>query len=218
MDEVQVYIARTGQFKDQLSLFQSYLSASEKQRAGSFLNHSEGFNYIIRHGLLRNLLSGYTNRMPAELELFTGPNQRPFLFESDISYSMSASDNFVAFCFGKEMQLGIDIESYTTDPDFAGIVKNFFSKNEIEFLEHIPDEFFSMAFLKIWTAKEAFIKANKIVDPADFTITFSEFPNRFNPLEFEGIPWFFYTPGLSSGLVSTLVSDKDDLRLKINHL
>jgi len=106
------------------------------------------------------------------------------------------------------MKVGIDVEMLVDDPDYKGIAKSFFSKKEMNFIDQFDNKELSKAFLKIWTAKEAFIKANRIIEPNQFTIDFSHFPNQIKPIEFDRKIWYLNSPVLSEEFTLTFSSDK----------
>lgn len=56
----------------------------------------------------------------------------------------------------KESGIGADIQNITTDRE--GIAKRFFSKAESEWLSRIPVSAKDVAFTRLWTLKEAYIK------------------------------------------------------------
>ncbi|HEY9116150.1 MAG TPA: 4'-phosphopantetheinyl transferase superfamily protein [Bacteroidales bacterium] len=213
-DEIHVFIYNLEQFSTKTEYFQSILSLREVGNSYRYYSETDRQRYILRYGIYRLVLSKYFNISPSELILQTTENGKPFIEKSPISFSFSSNGEYCAIAIGKNQQIGIDIELLKDDSEYRQMAKMFFSVAEFDFLENISDEKLPEAFLKIWTAKEAFIKANKVADPAQFSITFSQFPDQIETLFFEGKSWFFYGNNKTKDLVVTLASGRQNMKIK----
>lgn len=79
-----------------------------------------------------------------------------FLNNTSLHFSISHNNNYIAICFS-EKEIGIDIENKRKAK--LEIAKRFLHKKEAEYLSSISDqESLDIAFTKIWTLKEAYVK------------------------------------------------------------
>jgi 4'-phosphopantetheinyl transferase len=137
------------------------LSPDEQERAGQFhFPHLEQ-RFAITHGILRILLAHYLGT-PADTIGFTASeNGKPAVTapQTRLQFNLSHSRQMVAFAFGLDYELGVDIEEIRLVPEMEGIAHQFFSQGEIEDLMSVPVTDRPAAFFHIWTRKEAYIKA-----------------------------------------------------------
>jgi len=106
--------------------------------------------------LCRKMLKGRWGREISNLEFDINKNGKPyFLTQPHIFFNISHSNKF-ATCATSKYEVGIDIEDVDrNNKNFAQIAKRFFSQEEIKIVEQYGID----AFLKIWTMKEAYLKA-----------------------------------------------------------
>ena len=215
-NEIHVLVCDLESYKSEINRFLSYLTAEKANNSNRYYSPWDKERYILRYGIYRTILSKYLHQYPSEIALCTAKNGKPFIKDNQINISFSSTQQFCAIALGQNMQLGVDIEPIKYDSEYRQMAKMFFSEEENKFLERISDEKLTEAFLKIWTAKEAFIKANKIIDPAEFTISFSDFPDKYNTLFIEQMPWYFYNLENHFELIVNIASNKP--KLKINKI
>ena len=213
-NEIHVHVIDLDYYMSELDYFQTNLTDEEKNNANRFYSQIDKERYILRYGIYRAILSKYLNLRPVEIALKTSESGKPFVEKNQISISFTSSQHFCSIAIGKNLQLGVDIEQLKDDSEYRQMAKMFFSTDENIFLEQLAENNLTLAFLKIWTAKEAFIKANKVIDPAKFTISFANFPDRYNTLTFDNNTWHFYSLKNQFGLIITVVADKPNLIIK----
>lgn len=221
-DKVFVYLVRLDKFVANVGQFEKLLSDEELERANRFQIKIERTRYLIRHGIFRKVLSQFSSIPLFALKIRNDENKKPFLSvnngEHRVNFSLSSSENLFAFCLGNNIRLGIDIEIIHDDPDFKVIAKVFYSKKENKFLEKMPKEKQAKAFLRIWTAKEAFIKANRLIEPDQFSIDLAETSFQIKPLEFDNQQWHFYNPAVSNKYILTISSNKPMLHFQFKEI
>ena len=96
-----------------------------------------------------------------ELTVLRGSSGRPEFARKgigDFNISHSASLAVAAFC--SHGRIGIDIERVDRSRNIVGISERFFCSVERAYIESASDKY--LAFYKLWTAKEAFLKANGV--------------------------------------------------------
>jgi 4'-phosphopantetheinyl transferase len=138
-----------------------HLNAEEEARAKRFLNPADGNLYRAGRGRLREILAGVIGGDPAALTFVTGAAGKPALagISAAPAFNLSHTEDFAALavCRMPDLALGIDVERIR--PIERDIARRFFSPAEVVALEALPDEARMETFYRIWTRKEAFVKA-----------------------------------------------------------
>lgn len=142
---------------------QLYLSTAEIQRASRFHFVKDQIHFIVARGMLRKILSYYTNKHPYEIEFEYNKYGKPFI-EYEINnvplrFNLSHSHNMAVYAIAIGREVGIDIEFVRDDFSDIEIAERFFSPDEIAALKSLPKHLQKHAFFLCWTRKEAFIKA-----------------------------------------------------------
>lgn len=136
------------------------LSASEKDRADRFLRPEDRALFVMTRGCLRFLL-GTAAGLAAEAVAFAeGPFGKPYL--SGINgphFNVSHSGAFALIGLSESRQIGVDIELMRRTGDALNVARRFFSAAEFRALQGHEPEAMLPAFYKIWTCKEAVLKA-----------------------------------------------------------
>ncbi len=110
---------------------------------------------------LRQILAAYLHRPPSEVRLIAGPHGRPALAGTlagaiDFNWSHSAGHALVALARG--IAPGIDLECDRPLRALA-LARRYFTADEAAWLARQPEARQTAAFLDLWTAKEAVLKA-----------------------------------------------------------
>jgi 4'-phosphopantetheinyl transferase len=159
-DEVHLWFADLdGERPDR---FLPSLSDEELGRAGRYHFPKDRERFLLRRGLLRALLAGYTCGDARELRFCRGTNGKPFLAgprPAGIHFNCSCSGTAALFAFARAGQVGVDLERMRPFPDKDRIAARFFSPPERNALSRLDGEERATAFFRYWTAKEAFVKA-----------------------------------------------------------
>jgi len=83
---------------------------------------------------------------------------RPRLAQGDISWSHSHGRLLIAY--SEHARIGVDVESHSRHTDPLRIARRFFAEEEIAALEALAGDARRSAFLRLWCAKEAVLKAD----------------------------------------------------------
>ncbi|MBX3709158.1 MAG: 4'-phosphopantetheinyl transferase superfamily protein [Gammaproteobacteria bacterium] len=142
------------------NLIQELLSSDEKKRANRFLFPIHKQRFIAARSILRKILSFYLAVPPQEIMFTYNSNGKPFLHmpSTHLQFNLSHSENIAIYAITMTHDIGIDIEKIqeTYNRDLA---KRFFSLKENQDLLLLPLEEQKIAFYRIWSRKEAIIKA-----------------------------------------------------------
>ncbi|HEX6364327.1 MAG TPA: 4'-phosphopantetheinyl transferase superfamily protein [Albitalea sp.] len=134
------------------------LDAAEQARRERFLCPEAREAYAIAHSLARRVLSRYDpSCAPHRWRFAHGPAGKPsvaspFAYRFNLSHSGRATAIAVA-----DEEVGVDIERHRALPAGPAIAERVFHPRERRWLAAQPS--FETAFLRLWTLKEALLKA-----------------------------------------------------------
>lgn len=136
------------------------LDPEERARADRFRFTPDRHSFIAAHALLRSMLSDATGRATRTWRFVTSaygkPALAPSLCNSDLQFNISHTRGWVA-CAIARVAVGVDVE--VVDRDAATEVRGVFSPHEVGLLDGQVGEQMATTFTRLWTLKEAFIKA-----------------------------------------------------------
>ena len=115
-----------------------------------------------RRAPLRALLAAYLDIEPQRLSLVDDVYGRPALGAAHgptLGFNWSHSGPHALIALGRHVAPGIDVERQRPRPRALAIARRFFSLEEAAALAALPTDQRSAAFLDLWTAKEAVLKA-----------------------------------------------------------
>ena len=135
------------------------LSCKEKTRAARFHSPLHAQRFIVAHGLLRQILSRYTDTAPDQLIFASTPHEKPFLQAPAglLQFNLSHSEDRLLIAVTSQVAVGVDIEKIRSDVDH-GIAERYFHPDAYARLKALPEAQRVPAFFQLWTGKEAVIK------------------------------------------------------------
>lgn len=161
--DIQVWRASLEPSLWDLTGFTNLLSADEKIRAERFHFTRDRDRYMIGRGLLRTLLGGYLQLDPSEIKFNYGAYGKPALADINgriLEFNLSNSNDMVVYIFNWDDPVGIDIEYIHPMKDMDDFALQFFTPDECALIRSLPTEQKQKTFFKLWTCKEAYLKAN----------------------------------------------------------
>lgn len=108
---------------------------------------------------LRLILGSYLNKNPSEIEFRKGRFGKLCLPETNLFFNISHSKYAFLLCFSYGGRTGIDIELLNGSEDLPSLVDYAFSDAEAQYCHDGENH---ERFVKIWTLKEAFLKATGV--------------------------------------------------------
>jgi 4'-phosphopantetheinyl transferase len=138
------------------------LDEAEKGRAARYHYESDRNKFILRRGVLRQLLGKYLNALPSQIQYTTNEFGKPALDQrigSDLQFNLSTSGDTALLAFTEGRRVGVDIERERKDFETGSIANRFFSAAEQASLSQLPPGQRLQGFYNCWTRKEAVIKA-----------------------------------------------------------
>lgn len=137
------------------------------------------------HTCLEQILAAYTGIPQENLEFSTGKYGKPFLLNAGqmsrndtfssfsqfdgIQFNLSHSGRYAAFVFSSQTPVGIDIERLDRKADIDRIAARLFLPDEICLLKSLSGEQKRLAFFRLWTRTESFLKGIGTGFGASFT-------------------------------------------------
>ncbi|MGB0561829.1 MAG: 4'-phosphopantetheinyl transferase family protein [Spirulinaceae cyanobacterium] len=150
----------TGQFQPGRDLpHWPLLNAAEQQRAQRFVRDCDRCRYIWARGNLRRLLGGYLGLAPEAIEFSYGDRGKPYLAQHPVQFNLSHSGDGLIYAFSRDRPIGVDIEQLQRAKDWLPLARRFFCGTEASAIAAVPAAEQAIAFFKLWTRKEAYLKA-----------------------------------------------------------
>jgi 4'-phosphopantetheinyl transferase len=141
----------------------AWLSPDEKGNAARFVFERDRRAYIAARGALRAVLAASLELHPAKLELVYGPQGKPHLASrhgaSDLHFNLSHSGDWALIGLTRNSAIGVDVERIRNVGERALIADRFFAPAERTWIEGRPPQDRLRAFFRVWTRKEACLKA-----------------------------------------------------------
>lgn len=147
---------------ENLKKYYDILSKEELLKKNKFQFQKDQIAFGYTRAILRILLSKYLNVSNDKILFKYNDYGKPLLdnsIESNITFNVSHSVQFGLIALTNYDEIGVDIEFKKPDLEFKNIAENFFSEYESKILSELNEKSCQDIFYKIWTRKEAFIKA-----------------------------------------------------------
>lgn len=137
------------------------LTAPEQDRANRILGSSFRSQFVVGRAAQHLLLSAYSGRPLADLRYVFSPCGKPSLDETSchLQFNTTNAGSVAVYCVTFRRQVGVDIEPLRVVHEHEQIAQRFFSPLERAALSSVSPQLRTTAFLRIWTRKEAYIKA-----------------------------------------------------------
>ncbi|WP_157043177.1 4'-phosphopantetheinyl transferase family protein [Rhodopseudomonas palustris] len=155
--DARVYLAQIGPSAPSLAEA-SILSIGERTRAEVFELPFLRCRFMWRRILLRTVIATRLGCQPDEVDLQSSSMGRPFVAGAEFDFSMSHSRDVALITVTSGCgRIGVDIEAVVAIPDQEQIAEIAFTTHEQSELRRY--DLSSEAFYRIWTCKEACLKA-----------------------------------------------------------
>jgi len=136
------------------------LVPDERTRAERLRTPQLRRRFIVARVLLRRLLTAYASVYSSELRIGTGSHGKPYLADAaDLRFNVSHAEDTAMYAIASGREVGIDVEATRRDIDIAGVARQAFSPRERAVLAALAPDAQREAFFRIWTRKEAYVKA-----------------------------------------------------------
>jgi phosphopantetheine--protein transferase-like protein len=149
------------------------LDPSEQAQIRRFLKDADGKLFAFGRIQRRLVLGRYLGTSPARLVFTSSELGKPTLAgpnaDRDLVFNTSQSSNFaaIAVAFGRDIAVGVDIERVDRRVTDA-LAQSCLSEVEYEWFKALSNDRRDTGFIRLWTCKEAIIKASGhglLIDP-----------------------------------------------------
>jgi 4'-phosphopantetheinyl transferase len=144
------------------------LDATERDRAARYVFARDRIAFVAAHALARAALTRVAGGSPAAWRFTPGPHGKPAaccdeavpVYATPVSFNLSHTHGHVGVAILPEpgRDVGFDIEPLDRRIDLA-VASRYFGPTETAWLSALPEPDRPLGFLRLWTLKEAFIKA-----------------------------------------------------------
>jgi 4'-phosphopantetheinyl transferase len=157
---VHVWIASLDAANASLSDYCAALVPDERMRANRFRTPQLRRRFVVARAFLRRLLAAYAPVDFPALRIDYGTNGKPYLADAPgIRFNLSHADDVAMYAIASGGEVGLDIEATMRNVDVDGVARHAFSASECESLAALAPDARREAFFRIWTRKEAYVKA-----------------------------------------------------------
>lgn len=167
------------------------LAADEQIRAARFVHRRDQVRFTVCRGALRHVIGKRAGIAPAEVEFGYGAYGKPLLRNTGagpIEFNLSHAGEWGVVAVSERAAVGIDVEQIRDKRDLAALARRFFTPDEQRGIEALPAAEFVDAFYRVWSRKEAYMKATG-AGLSMGTATFSVAVGRDDPAAIA--PWSF---------------------------
>lgn len=163
-DETHVWCASLDQPPARVAALEQTLSLDERSRVQRYRFAHDKQYFIIRRGLLRQMLGDYLEIEPGSLRFRSGPYGKPALAEMPSAYmprfNVSYTYELALFAFARDREVGVDIEYVRPVAEAEQIAGRYFSAQARDALRDLPPHRMYEQFFIYWTRLEAYLKAS----------------------------------------------------------
>lgn len=135
------------------------LSPAERERAQRFRFEHLRRRYLASHVALREAISEFCGEAAAVQAFDEGPHGKPALRSGACAFNMSHSHDVALIGAAPHGEIGVDIEMLREVEDALAIARRNFTPGEYEQLLAAPAHDRDLVFMRLWTRKEACLKA-----------------------------------------------------------
>jgi len=155
---VDVWVAPLDVGSERLRPLVASLSPAERARAGRYRFPGDARRFSAARGWLRHVLGAELGVDPAAVPLSEGPGKPRLAGGEGLRFNVSHARDLaliaVAAC-----EVGVDVEHARDGPPGLDAVRLCCTPAEADAIERMPPGERADAFLRRWTAKEAYLKA-----------------------------------------------------------
>jgi 4'-phosphopantetheinyl transferase len=165
-DSVEVFRDTLDRPDADVALLEAGLSPEERARADGFAFPRERRLFVASRGLLRGLLARLSGGSPASQEIVVDGLGKPRLAGScgqgRLRFNVSHSGGLWACAVALHREVGLDVEEVRPERSIESITRRYFAPAEAEALLALPAGERPAAFHRVWTRKEAWLKARGV--------------------------------------------------------
>lgn len=156
--DIDAWFRESGAGPDQASI----LSEPERARAARLRGDTHRRRWLASHVALRHALATALDAPPESLEFAVGEHGKPRLagrHAGMLEFSLSHSGGLALIAVSTTTPVGVDVELVESMNDLDAVAQRHFAPEESQTLGRLDGDARLDAFYRIWTRKEAYLKA-----------------------------------------------------------
>lgn len=157
----EVWFAWVGDHTHEVDQFsRDYLSAEESARLGEYRSRDAAERYVVTRSLVRSVLSEQLGLGPRDIRVSRTDTGKPVVAEG-VHFNLSHSGDLILLALTSERAVGVDVERRRDVARVHALTKRWLSESERRQFDQLRalGASDSDAFLRIWSLKEAQLKA-----------------------------------------------------------
>jgi 4'-phosphopantetheinyl transferase len=136
------------------------LGKRERARADRLVVASKRHQFVAAQVSLRRVLAHYLGKKAAEVEFGFGSDGKPFLpAHRELGFNLTHSGDLALVAVVGGVEIGVDLEWQGRQRPFVRLARRYFTAAEAAWLAGLDQGQQPAAFYRIWTLKEAYLKA-----------------------------------------------------------
>jgi 4'-phosphopantetheinyl transferase len=223
--DAAVHVWRVDLSRLELPELWKLLTDDERARAERFHFARDRDRYVGARGALRVLLASHGSSRPEQLRFVYSPQGKPALAGEApaLRFNLAHSDDLAVIAIAEGRDVGVDVEREPSDEVVTEVGPRVLCERERESLARLDGASRRRAFARLWTRKEACIKADGggFALPLD-RIDVSGRSRRVLELDQAGrwVPsprWTVYGVRVRTGYAGALAVSHEPVRLILGH-
>ncbi len=162
IDHVDLWTVSLTAGSEQYARLSQSLSSDEMVRADRFKFERDRRRFVVGRGALRSILASYLERDPKSIQFAYGPHGKPMLADAatsgELEFNASGSNELAVCAVTAGRRVGVDIEHCRPIAD-GDLPDQCLTTAERTALSALEPARRLAAFYRLWTLKEAFLKA-----------------------------------------------------------
>lgn len=148
-----------------LDAVRGWLSDEERRRGERFRRARDAHAFLFRRAFRRSVLASYVGVAPWEICFETSECGKPSLVGAHgrVRFNASSSDEWTLVGVSADRELGVDVEKgdgrFLEQEELSLLARRVLTGAEQDCLAQLPGSERLRAFLRVWTGKEALLKA-----------------------------------------------------------
>jgi 4'-phosphopantetheinyl transferase len=139
------------------------LPEEEQARANRLRVSERRESFIYHRASLRRILASYTGIDPSDVRLKTSEQGKPLWQQSDdcppLAFNLTHCGERAFLAVTAARTVGIDCEVLDPRTNYQAIARQALSPRELAVVQRLPETEQSVAVIRAWTCKEAYLKA-----------------------------------------------------------
>ncbi|PXX22698.1 MULTISPECIES: 4'-phosphopantetheinyl transferase superfamily protein [Burkholderia] len=138
------------------------LSDDERARAARFVRHEDAVRSAATRAALRDMLGAALGVAPHAVAIVVDEAGRPSpdpAHGATLDFNVSHAGDHALLAWVPAGRVGVDIESCSRTTDWRALTSEVCAPAEAAYLDGLPPDVRAREFMRVWSAKEALLKA-----------------------------------------------------------